>query len=184
MRLDPLPVEGCDTGGIRLQLSRKMGIGVVFGLLLVLGAGWFSYRQWKQASSFEGAVTSSVADFLPGTVRLVEGLWVARQQNGEFFVFLNRDPHKGQPLNWVESKGLFIQAAYYGIDGKCQGGPCNGDPPGGLYRVGSHLEGQTLTVYPQKIISGGFNPEPTWMTDLRHFFGRRLPNAPSPAERP
>lgn len=84
----------------------------------------------------------------------------------------------------VESKGLFIQAAFYGIDGICHGGPCDPSPGQGLYRVESQLEGQNLTVYPQKIISGGFDQESSWVTNLKYFFTRRLPFAPSPSQRP
>jgi len=96
--------------------------------------------------------------------------------------FLNRDPHRGQPLNWVDSRGMFVQAASNGVDGVCRAGPCDPSPGHGLYRVESRLEGKSLIVYPRKIISGGFSPEPSWITDLKQFLMKRSPNSPSPSQ--
>jgi len=135
-------------------------------LALGLIGGYLAARPGASRTA-SAPVTIPVAGYAPGTVRLDHGLWVARQPSGEFLVFLNRDPHRGEPLNWVESKGLFIQAAIYTIDGVCYEGPCDNSPGQGLYLVESRLEGENLVVYPDKILRGGLNPEPAWLTDLK-----------------
>lgn len=101
-----------------------------------------------------------VSGIRPGEVRLVKGLWVARQRDGAFFVFLNLDPHLYHPTQWVESEGLFHSPAHgelYGLDGACRGGPCGSDPPATLFRVQAEREADHLTVYPTRVISGGFS---------------------------
>lgn len=159
-------------GGILVRLLGKIRYGVVIGLLIGTAVGWFSYRGWRQASSWEQAVTIPVADFEPGTVRLAEGLWVARQHNGEFFVFLNKDPHGGHPFEWVESEAVFRSPKLccangphdevYWIDGTCKANNCNTRPPGSLYRVDSKAEGDYLLAVPGRIVSGGIPTVPWW----------------------
>jgi hypothetical protein len=120
-----------------------------------------------------------VATYTPGTVRLDQGVWVSRQPDGAFMVFQDRDPHRGQRLNWVEARGLFMQAAIYRADGSCETGPCGL----GLFRVEARLEGETLVVYPGRVISGGLDPTPAWVSDLRHWLWPARPAAPA-ATRP
>lgn len=130
--------------------------------LLLLLAGLLSLIGVAYAPSPERVITIPVTGFQPGTVRMVQGLWVARQPDGEFFVFLNRDPHMLHPTQWVEPRHLFISPAHgevYGIDGVCREGPCNSRPPGSLYRVASRLEGSRLVIYPERTISGDIPPK-------------------------
>ncbi|CCF85071.1 hypothetical protein [Nitrolancea hollandica] len=130
---------------------------------LLLIAGLLSLAGVVFVPSSERVIDIPVAGFQPGTVRLIQGLWVARQPDGEFFVFLNRDPHLLHPTQWVEPRHLFISPAHgevYGIDGVCRAGPCNARPPGSLYRVASKLDGDRLAIYPERPISGGIHPKP------------------------
>lgn len=153
---------------------RKQIVWTILGLAAILAATYWLRRPIPPAAP----VTIPVAAYAPGTVRLDHGLWVARQPGGEFYVFLDRDPHKGERLNWVVSHRMFEQAAVYRIDGSCFEGPCDSSPGGGLFRVKSHLEGDNLVVYPDQFISGGFHPEPAWLSALKHFFTKPKPHAP------
>jgi nitrite reductase/ring-hydroxylating ferredoxin subunit len=144
------------------------------GAICLLLIGWFVLGRGRAPGANDQPLMIPVAQYGLGTVRLDHGVWVARQPTGVFYVFQNRDPHKGQPLNWDASTGFFMQAATYRMDGSCVEGPCNSTPRQGLYRVESRLEGQNLVAYPNRVISGGFSPEPAWITELKLFFGRML----------
>lgn len=113
-----------------------------------------------------------MADFPRGTVRLVKGLWVTLQNNGEFFVFLNKDPHGGHPFEWMESEGVFRSPELccangphdevYWIDGTCKANNCNTRPPASLYRVDSKIVGDQLVIAPERVVSGGIPTVPWW----------------------
>lgn len=167
---------------VSLRGGTKRLVATVCVLVLVM-IGTYAYVRMVTPKHPGSPVAIPISGYVAGTVKFDHGLWVARQSNGDFYVFLNRDPHLGEPLNWVEAKGLFMQAASYGIDGICHEGPCNPGAGQGLYRVDSRLDGENLIVYPQVIISGGLNPDSTWMTDLKHFLARMTGNAPSPPTR-
>lgn len=152
------------------------------GLLLLL-AGVLSLIGVAYAPSPERVIAISVSGFQPGTVSMVQGLWVTRQPDGEFIVFLNRDPHKLHPTQWVEPRRLFISPAHgevYGIDGVCRAGPCNSRPPGSLYRVQSELEGNRLVIYPERTVSGGIHPKRT-NRDIIGDAARMMPSTPASA---
>lgn len=63
------------------------------------------------------------------------GIFAIRHQ-GRIFVYENRCPHRGVPLEWLPDQFLdyernFIQCATHGAlfkidDGECIAGPCNG----------------------------------------------------------
>jgi hypothetical protein len=92
-----------------------------------------------------------VADQAPGTVRAVPGLWVARQPNGAFHVFLDQDPHNDQPTRWDEARGIFMtpsNGAVYGLDGVCRAGPCGT----GHFRVEARRDGDEVVVRPGTIV--------------------------------
>lgn len=160
-----------------LRRRAKWRVALVFTFILV-AVGWYAWARTAAPRSTDAELVVSISGYGPGTVRRDGGVWIARQPSGQFYVFLDRDPHRGQPLQWVEAQGMFMQAASYGIDGVCRQGPCDPSPGQGLYRVESRLEGEHLIVHPQRVISGGFNPEPSWVTDLKHFVTRRQPTAP------
>lgn len=160
-------------------LMRRILWAILVLVVLVLGAvGWYWGARLTASRTAATPVTIPVAGYAPGTVRLDHGLWVARQPSGEFYVFLNRDPHRGEPLNWVESQGLFMQAASYQIDGTCYEGPCDNSPGMGLYLVESRLEGENLVVNPGKVLRGGMRPEPSWWSGLKSLFHRPQPAPP------
>lgn len=140
---------------------------------------WYAWRPQTDAA----VLLIPVATYAPGTVRLDQGVWVSRLPDGEFFIFLDRDPHRGQRLNWDENNRVFAQAAIYRPDGSCITGPCSAGPGNGLYRVEARLQGDTLVVYPGRIISGGLEAMPAWVSELRRLFGRARPAAP-PSVRP
>lgn len=140
------------------------------GILLLL-AGVLSLIGVAYAPSPEQVISIPVSGFQPGTVRMVQGLWIARQPDGEFFVFLDRDPHKLHPTQWVEPRHLFISPAHgevYGIDGVCRAGPCNSEPPGTLYRARATLDGDRLVIYPERSVSGGIHPKRMGRNDAGH----------------
>lgn len=169
---------------VSLRGRTKWLVATVCVLAIVM-TSTYAYVRMVTPKRVGTQVAIPVSGYATGTVKFDHGLWVARQSNADFYVFLNRDPHRGEPLNWVEGKGLFMQAASYGIDGSCLEGPCNPGPSQGLYRVDTRLDGENLIVYPQVIISGGLNPESTWVTDLKHFFAKMTGNAPSsPTQKP
>jgi hypothetical protein len=147
-------------------------------LLVAALVGWYLSAKGRPTAD-DVALVIPVGAYAPGTVRLDQGVWVSRQLGGEFMVFLDRDPHRGQRLNWVAEKGLFMQAAAYQADGRCVEGPCSVGPGMGLFRVEARLEGENLVVYPGRVISGGFNPEPAWITEFRRLFRRAEPSAPA-----
>lgn len=161
------------------QLWKRRPKRVIVAMALALAAVVLAVARLRPAAAEDTALIIPVAAYAPGTVRLDQGLWVARQPDGEFFVFLDRDPHRGQRLNWVESKRLFMQAAAYRADGSCLEGPCSAGPGQGLFRVEARLEGENLVVYPGRVISGGLDPTPAWVTELRGFFRPARPAAPA-----
>jgi nitrite reductase/ring-hydroxylating ferredoxin subunit len=146
------------------------------GAICLLLIGWYVLDRAKAHRANDQPLIIPIAEHRPGTVRLDHGVWVARQPTGVFYVFQNRDPHKGQPLNWDAATGLFMQAASYRMDGSCVEGPCNSTPEQALYRVESRLDGQNLVLYPNRVISGRFRPEPTWVSELKLFFRRMSRN--------
>lgn len=127
-------------------------------------------RRWDQAQRIE------VAGIQPGTAQLMHDLWVVRQTDGRFAVFLNRDPHCGEPTAWNELRGQFVSphGETYTINGACIAGPCGA---GSLYRVEARLEGMHLKVLPNRIISGGVRDATPWYDGIRRFFG--LSKAPT-----
>lgn len=141
----------------------------------------FVWARVRAVTADDIAVVIPVATYAPGTVRLDQGVWVARQPSGEFYVFLDRDPHRGQQLNWVEARGMFMQAAVYLPDGSCLEGPCSAGPGNGLFQVEARLEGNHLVVFPGRVISGGLTPTPAWVTQLRGLLRPARPAAPAPA---
>ncbi|QJD60285.1 Rieske (2Fe-2S) protein [Pseudomonas sp. gcc21] len=74
------------------------------------------------------------------------GILVVRQ-GGEAFVYENRCPHRGIPLEWtpdqfLDSSGRLIQCATHGAlflpeSGECIAGPCSGDS---LRKLDSYLD--------------------------------------------
>jgi len=77
----------------------------------------------------------------------------AVHHRGHFFVYENRCPHRGVPLDWMPDQFLdfdrnFIQCATHGAlfkieDGECIAGPCNGQH---LVPVGFKLVGDELVL--------------------------------------
>lgn len=131
------------------------------------------------------AIAIPVTGHESGTVRLVEGLWIARQPGGDFYAFLNEDPDGGHPFEWIESEQVFRSPELccangphdevYRIDGTCKLGPCNTNPPGRLYRVDAKVEGQFLLVVPDRVISGGIPTVPWWQQFEANRRPRRWP---------
>lgn len=119
---------------------------------------------------FEERMVLAVGDQEPGSVRLKQGLWVARQMDGEYRVFLNIDPHGFHPFEWMEGESRFRSPSLggmngphdetYGIDGLCVAGPCNSRPPGELYRIRAEVKGEQLIVFPTQIVDGGIGRMP------------------------
>lgn len=80
---------------------------------------------------------------------LVQGQHVfAVRQGQQVFVYVNRCPHRGIPLEWVpnqflDSSGRLIQCASHGAlflpeSGECVAGPCSGAH---LSPLACHIEG-------------------------------------------
>lgn len=75
----------------------------------------------------------------------------AVRQGSQVFVYENRCPHRGIPLEWVadqflDSSGKLIQCASHGAlflpeSGECVAGPCSG---ASLTPVASHIEAGQL----------------------------------------
>jgi nitrite reductase/ring-hydroxylating ferredoxin subunit len=155
-----------------MRRSGSLPFVVILGLLVAAAAGWHFFRAGRQAASWDRAVPIPVAGMEPGTVRLVQGFWVARQPGGQFYVFLNKDPHGLHPFEWVESEGVFRSPVLccdkgphdevYRIDGTCKANNCNSSPPASLYRVDARLDGEQLLVVPDRVVSGGFPPVSWW----------------------
>jgi nitrite reductase/ring-hydroxylating ferredoxin subunit len=140
-------------------------------VLLILVGGLISFRSVGELSMWNRGTTLNVSQFQPGSVQLVDGLWVVRQSDGAYDVFLNRDPHLGHPTEWVDSKHEFISPAHgetYSIGGTCLAGPCGS---GSLYKVASRQEGDYLRVLPEQIISGGVRDGSSWWSGITRFFG-------------
>lgn len=66
-----------------------------------------------------------------------EKSYFAAKRHGKVYLYLNRCPHLGIKLNWMEDKfldldGVFIQCFTHGAlflieDGECVSGPCLGE---------------------------------------------------------
>jgi hypothetical protein len=155
--------------------QHKTWVVVFVALCLVF---LYVYQEWFEARAWQMAVHVPIAGFQPGTVRLVQGLWITNQPNGEFYVFQNRSSfYPDRTLRWVDKDSQFeepISSARYGIEGVGQFGPA-----GRLYRVESRRDGENLLALPTRIVSGGPGT-PAWLVNLKHFFGRLRPNPPSP----
>lgn len=132
---------------------------------------WFIFRSIQDLYRWQTGKLVKVSQFQPGTVHQVEALWIARQPDGEFYVFLDRDPHLDHPTEWVESKNQFVSPAHgetYSIDGRCLAGPCGA---GSLYRVAARQEGDYLRILPDEIVSGGVVDGTSWLSGVRKLFG-------------
>lgn len=79
---------------------------------------------------------------------------LATRQNGRIYLYRNRCPHRGIPLEWLEHQfldpsGLLIQCATHGArflpeSGLCVSGPC---------------QGQSLEPVPFRVLDGGIFPD-------------------------
>lgn len=152
----------------RWRMPRGWVGASVAALAIVAVAGGMVSRPdpWDQA------VVIPVIGQRPETVRFEQGLWIARQRDGEFYAFLNVDPHGHHPTAWDVQKGIFFASFSsggfgegYAIDGRCIVGPC--PVGGGLYRVASKLDGNRLLALPSDVVAGGGTTEPAWLFDLR-----------------
>lgn len=171
--------RACQEEALRVKRQHRWtSRGVLTLLVLALG---LLFARIKPTESWEEAIVIPVGTMNPGTVQLLRGVWVARQPDGPFSVFLNQDPHNGHPTDWDQGKGLFItqaNGATYRIDGTCNSGPCDSRPGSGLYVMKSKVEGDRLLVLPKVIISGGHRPRSSLWNDLNDFFRIRKPAAP------
>lgn len=147
-------------------------------VVLVLCLFIYGYRRWTEERAWRTAIQVPVGGFQPGTAKLTQGLWIARQTNGKFWVFLDRsDFNSDRPLRWVEADLQFeepISSARYDMNGLGQFGPARQ-----LYRVDAQLSGHSLLILPTRIISGGPG-EPAWLQDLRRLLFPPPVNPPDP----
>ena len=77
----------------------------------------------------------------------------AVRKGGEVFVYRNRCPHRGVPLEWkadqfLDPSASLIQCARHGAlflieSGECVAGPCEGQT---LRPIGSHEDGEGIWV--------------------------------------
>lgn len=121
----------------------------------------------------------SVAAQAPGTVVMAQGHWVARQPDGEFRVFRNlASPYKNRIVHWLEAENQFeepVSSARYTIDGTGIFGPA-----GRLWQVKSRLEGETLLVWPDEVLSGGVEGSSWWDALVQRLLKRTAtPQAPA-----
>ena len=78
---------------------------------------------------------------------------LALRVRGAVFVYLNRCPHLGVPLQWYEDRfldedGAFIRCASHGAlfereTGLCVQGPCRGDS---LWQIDSRIDGDSVFI--------------------------------------
>jgi hypothetical protein len=143
---------------------RRLLIGVAALVLLV--GGWLGYRAWREAQAWRTALVIPVGGLQPGTVQKLQGLWVARQPDGEFRVFLPfSDFYPDRAVQWDAATQRFVEpasSAQYTIDGRGFFGPA-----GNLYQVAFRKEGKTLIVLNTKVTSGGPDGAPAWLVDLQ-----------------
>lgn len=124
----------------------------------------------SMASMGPDVLLSDIGRQRPGTAQLVQGYWVARLPTGEFRVYMNVEPHSGQPLYWwpsdhevhVDWQALWRDGSFfredptpkdhfgspvygevYSIDGRCVGGPCD---QRGLIPVPAAVRGKRLVL--------------------------------------
>ena len=90
----------------------------------------------------------------------IELFGVRRQ--GQVYLYRNRCPHRGIPLNWAEDAGLddsasLIQCAHHGAlvlleSGECVAGPCEGEQ---LQALGCHEDSQGIWFKGSAAPAGG-----------------------------
>jgi hypothetical protein len=160
-----VPPGGVDRRRLELALPEELEPGEYHVFLSTsrpyrLGREVEPLRLVGQVGVGPATVRVPVGDQSPGTVRAVPGLWVARQPDGTFDVFLDQDPHNDQPTRWDQARGLFMtpsNGAVYGLDGVCRQGPCGT----GLFRVEARRDGDELVVRPGMIEWGGLQIDPS-----------------------
>lgn len=98
----------------------------------------------------------TLADLPEGSARGFRALQThviaIRDRNG-VYVFLNRCPHLGVPLQWQDNRfmdedGVFIRCASHGAlfehdTGRCIQGPCRGDS---LWQIECHVEDDVVLI--------------------------------------
>ena len=84
---------------------------------------------------------------------LPQGKLFGVKKRDEIFLYLNRCPHLGLPLEWeansfMDTEGLYIKCANHGAffiveNGECIQGPCQGDS---LWSIDFRIEDQHILI--------------------------------------